>query len=493
MGAEPDAQLVLLRFSGEISTKARATRHQFVRRLIQNLRDAITCQGIPPRVRLTHNRIFVELPPHADAEALTRVFGVQSQSLVERVVPAEVGAIVSAAEPLFRERVRGRRFAVRARRVGNRDGSGPSPRDIEVELGAALLPAAAGVDLGNPEVTVHIELIDGSAYVLRDRTLAHGGLPLGVEGSALALMSGGFDSAVAVWQLLRRGVFVDYVFCNLGGDTHRLGVLRVAKQLADCWQHGQRPRLHSVDFGPVVDALREHTAKRYWQVLLKRLMLRAAEQVALEGRCTALVTGDSVGQVSSQTLQNMAVISTATSLMLLRPLVGTNKEEIVRSAQRIGTFDLSKVVGEYCDLVPRRPATAAAADVVLREEARIDLRVLERAVAARTTFDLRGLDEASLALPELDVTRIPEDAVVVDLRPRPQFDSWHHPDAVQLDFAQALRAWASFDRSRSYVLYCDFGLLSAHLAEMMRKARYQAHHVKGGTRALRKRLEAGSH
>jgi len=492
MGGEPDAQLVLLRFSGEISTKGRATRHQFVRRLIHNLRDAISSQGITPRVRLSHNRIFVELPAHAEIDALSRVFGVQSLSVVEAVVPAEIGRVVAVAEPLFRERVRGRRFAVRARRVGNSAKTGLSPREVERELGTALLPSAQGVDLGNPDLTVYVELIDGSAYVLRDKTAAHAGLPLGVEGNALVLMSGGFDSAVAAWQILRRGVFVDYVFCNLGGDTHRLGVLRVAKQLAEQWHYGDRPRLHCVDFGPLVDELRERTQKRYWQVLLKRLMLRAAERVAIERRAAALVTGDSVGQVSSQTLQNLAVISSATRLMILRPLIGTNKEEIVRHTEQIGTFELSKVVGEYCDLVPRRPATAAVADVVEREEGLVDLSILERAVAGRTIFDLRGLDEASLELPELDVTRIPEDAVVVDLRPSAQFDSWHHPGAVRLDFAQALRAWPSFDRNRSYVLYCDFGLLSAHLAEMMRKAGFRAHHFKGGTRGLRKLLETAS-
>jgi thiamine biosynthesis protein ThiI len=489
MGGDPDAQLVLLRFSGDISTKARATRHQFVRRLLHNLRDAVASQGIAPRVRLSHNRIFVELPPGAEVEALARVFGVQSISLVEAVLPAELDRIVPAAEALFRERVRGRRFAVRARRVGSREAAVLSSREVEREVGAALLPAAARVDLGNPEVTVHVELLEGQAYLLRDRTPARGGLPLGVEGHALALVSGGFDSAVAAWQLLRRGVSIDYVFCNLGGDVHRLGVLRVARLLAERWHYGDRPHLHCIDFGPVVDELRARTERRYWQVLLKRLMLRAAERVARERNAVALVTGESVGQVSSQTLQNLAVISRATELMILRPLIGTNKEEIIRSAEQIGTFELSKVVGEYCHLVPRRPATAAAADVVEGEEARIDLSVLERAVAGRTVFDLRGLDEAGLALPQLEVTRVPADALLLDLRPQTRFDSWHHPDAVRLDFAQALRAWPSFDRSRTYLLYCDFGLLSAHLAEMMRKAGFRAWHFKGGTRALRKHLE----
>jgi thiamine biosynthesis protein ThiI len=218
-------------------------------------------------------------------------------------------------------------------------------------------------------------------------------------------------------------------------------------------------------------------------------MLRAAEQVADERRLAALVTGEAVGQVSSQTLHNLAVISRCTSRMVLRPLVGTNKEEIIRLAAHIGTFELSKVVGEYCDLVPRRPATSAHTSVVEEEEARVDLSILGRAVESRTVFDLRGLDESGLELPDLDVTRVPEDAVIVDLRPQGQFESWHHPDAVRLDFAHAQRVWPSFDRARSYLLYCDFGLVSAHLAEQMRKSGFRVFHFRGGTRALRRRCE----
>jgi len=484
MGDDPDAQLVLLRFSGDISIKARATRHQFVRRLLHNLRDAIVSQGIAPRIRLSRNRIFVELPGHADLAPLTRVFGIQSASRVVESSAATLEEIVRAGEETFRERVRGKRFAVRARRVGNRAHIPLSAREVERALGAALLPASAGVDLGSPEVSVHVELLAGEAYFFPERTPAHGGLPLGVEGRAVTLLSGGFDSAVAAWQLLRRGVAQEYVFCNLGGATHQLGVLRVAKVLADHWHYGHRPQLHAVDFEPVVAQLRAATAKRYWQILLKRMMLRAAEQVALERRASAIVTGEAVGQVSSQTLQNLSVISRATQQMILRPLVGTNKEEIIRSAEKIGTAELSKVVGEYCDLVPRRPATGAALEVIEDQERSLDLSLLDRAVARRVIFDLRALDAEGLNLPELEVTRVPEGATVIDLRSKLEYASWHYPRALRLDFHHALEAYPSFDRTRTYVLYCDLGLMSSHLAELMRKDGFDAFHFKGGTRAL---------
>jgi thiamine biosynthesis protein ThiI len=488
MGGPGESRLVLLRLSGDLGTKARPTRHQFVARLIQNLRDALASEGIPPRLQIAHDRLFAELPAGADPQLLARVFGLQSISLVERVPADRLEPVVAEGVRLFAGAVRGRRFAVRARRVGDRARIALEPREVERALGAALLPGAAGVDLGAPETRVHVELFEGDAYFFPERIPAPGGLPLGVEGRAVALLSGGFDSAVAAWQMLRRGVALDYVFCNLGGPTHQLGAIRVAKLLADRWSYGDRPRFHSLDFEAVAEELCGRTRRRLWQVLLKRLMLRAAEHVAVGRGALALVTGEAVGQVSSQTLANLVAISPATSLAVLRPLVGSNKEEIIELARRIGSFELSKVVGEYCALVPRKPATRASRAELEEQEALMDPAVLEAALARTEVFDLRELDPDKLERPELQIERIPPGATVIDLRSRGEYAAWHWPDALWLDFAQAVRGFSHFERGRSYVLYCEFGLKSAHLADLMRRAGFEAFHVRGGTRAL-KRLQ----
>jgi thiamine biosynthesis protein ThiI len=306
----------------------------------------------------------------------------------------------------------------------------------------------------------------------------------------VALVSGGFDSAVAAWQMQRRGVVLEHVFCNLGGAAHELGVLRVMKVVAERWSAGARPRLHAVDFAAVAAELRARTEARYWQVLLKRQMLRAAERVAREWRAAAIVTGEAVGQVSSQTLGNLAVISEATPLPILRPLVGANKDEIIALAGKIGTAELSAVVQEYCAMVPRRPATAAALGAILAEEARLDPEVLERAVAGRRVFDLHALDPDAHSVPELEVEAIPSGATVIDLRPRTAHRAWHWPGALQLDLGPALQAYPSFDKEKTYVLYCEFGLKSAHLAELMRRAGFEAFHVKGGTKQLMRAVAA---
>jgi thiamine biosynthesis protein ThiI len=486
-------RVALLRFSGELSTKARATRLQFRSRLTHNLRDALASAGESPRLEVSHTRIYARLEraPWGDEQALrdhplTRVFGVQSVSFVERHPAPDLASVVRTGEALFRERVRGRRFAVRARRVGERGGVAMRSGEVARELGTALLPVSAGVDLGSPEVSVHVELSEAGAAFFSERIPGPGGLPLGVEGRAVALLSGGFDSAVAAWQLARRGVALDLVFCNLGGHSHLQGVVRVAKVLADRWSYGHAPRLHALDFEPVAAAIRKHTETRYWQVLLKRSMLRAAESVARERRAAALVTGDAVGQVSSQTLQNLAVVSRATELPILRPLVGANKDEIIALAERIGTFELSKVVGEYCAMVPSKPATRAALRVVETQEAHLPPGLIEKAAAGRSVLDLRDLAAGALDEPGLTVDRPPPGARLIDLRPLEQYRSGHHPEALHLDFARALQAFPSFERGVVYVLCCEFGLLSAHLAELMRREGFEAYSLRGGSRAAAK-------
>ncbi len=471
---------LLVRLSGDLTTKGRATRRRFVQRLVRNLGDALRREGVPYRVQRTHDRIYIDAGEAGHGATLARVFGVQSLSRVERRTWTDIDDVVETGVELFADAVRGRRFAVRARRIGDRRRVPLDTGEVERRLGSRLLPESAGVDLSHPEVTAALEVSPSAVHWFDARMQGHAGLPIGTEGRALALVSGGFDSAVAAWSMLKRGVDLDHVFCNLGGRTHQLGTLRVMKVVADRWSYGSRPRFHAVDFDGFARHLQERTHQRYWQVLLKRAMYRAAERIASDTGALAAVTGEAVGQVSSQTLANLAAIERATDLPVLRPLVGFNKEEILERARSIGTYDVSKVVGEYCAMVPRRPATAARLDDVLFEEEHLDPGILDAAVAERHVIDLRDVDLDKLEAPELEADDIPDGAVVLDLRSSAAFRAWHYPGALFLDFAHALRVIDQLDKDRTYVLYCEFGLKSAHLAERMRAAGLDAVHFRRG-------------
>lgn len=473
--------LLLIRFSGEITTKARETRRRFVQRLAQNIAVALKAADISFKLKQEWSRFFLETAAPQSLEIISRIFGVHSLSVVEPGSASTLAEIVEAGQTLCREAISGKRFAVRVQRTGKSD---YNSLDVARALGAALLPYARKVDLTNPEVTVRVEIRDGATYFFTEKIPGPGGLPVGAGGRALALISGGFDSAVASWLMLKRGVALDYLFCNLGGSLHEQGVLKVAKILASQWSCGDRPQLYALDFQPLVRDLQEKTQPRYWQLLLKHLMYRAAERLARQFHRVGVVTGEAIGQVSSQTLQNLAALSQATTAPLWRPLLSFNKDEIVALARRIGTYEISATVEEYCAILPKRPATGASLRALLQEEAKLDLNLLERALAEYKIYDLQTVDPDALTTIEIEIAEIPDGAVVIDLRSPEAYRSWHYPGALSMDFFPALQDFAKLDRSRLYVLYCELGLKSAHLAEVMREAGYRAFYFKGALQNL---------
>ena len=425
--------------------------------------------------------MFVQADPAQAIPLLSRIFGISSVSAIDRRVEAKAQPIIDAGVQLYADAVRGRKFAVRARRNGRHEFSS---NDIEVGLGAALRPHSAGVDLSNPDITIHVEARDDVAFLFSDRVQGAGGLPLGVEGHAIALLSGGYDSAVSSWLMLKRGIDLDYVFCNLGGDAYERAVVQVAKVLADDWSFGSRPRLHVIDFAPVLDNLRAHSREGYWQLVLKRLMYRAASMVAELRRAQAIITGEAVGQVSSQTLTNLRVLDPAASLPLFRPLLGFDKDEIIDRARMIGTAALSEQVKEYCAITPGRPLTAAKLERVDEEERKLDATLLERAVAERKVIDIRALQPTDMVAPYLFAEDVPAGAVVFDCRPRHQFRAWHLKGAEHRDELELLRDFRKLDKDRTYVLYCAHGIQTAYIAEKMQRAGFEAYSFRGGLRGV---------
>ncbi|WP_420440751.1 tRNA uracil 4-sulfurtransferase ThiI [Candidatus Palauibacter sp.] len=472
----------LVRFSGELSTKARRTRSRFQNRLAANLRDAFDAEGIDAVLESGWSRFHIEGPNSSFLDPLLRTFGVSSCSVLAGECEADLDTIVATGSALFAESVRGRSYAVRARRSGSH---GFSSSDIQQRLGAALNPGAT-VDLGDPDITVFVEVRDDRVFFHEDRIQGPSGLPLGVQGHALGLISGGFDSAVSAWMALRRGIRLDYVFCNLGGSAYERMVVEVTKVLADRWSYGTRPRLHVLEFGPVVEAMRARAKPAYLQVVLKRMMYRAAAEIGERIGAEAIVTGESVGQVSSQTLSNLRAIENASSLPVLRPLLGFHKEEILDRAREIGTHDLSARVREYCDLVPHRPVTASSPEAAEAQESAVGFEELVEAVAGAVVHDVRTLRPESMVGASLYVAEVPDGAVILDTRSRAAFEAWHWPGATPRDLPQLERGFGELDRDATYVLCCTEGVRTAYLAEVMQRAGYEAYSFLGGAPRMRR-------
>ncbi|MGQ0813875.1 MAG: tRNA uracil 4-sulfurtransferase ThiI [Gemmatimonadota bacterium] len=475
--------LVLVRLASELALKAPRTRAHFVQRLLRNLRDALNAAGASSRIETEWGRIYVHLDLPAAVPVIGRVFGISSYSVIDAVVPATVEAIVEKGVEIFRAHIAGKRFAVRAQRAGEH---AFRSKDVEVELGARLAPFASKVDLTQPEATAFVEIRQDHAYLFTNREPASGGLPLGVEGRALSLISGGYDSAVSSWLMLKRGIALDYVFCNLGGDAYERAVVQVTKALADDWSYGTAPKLYVVDFDEPLRELKAKARDSYWQLVLKRLMYRTASKLGARMEADAIITGEAVGQVSSQTLPNLRAIEPAADLPVFRPLLGFDKEEIIARARRIGTAALSEQVKEYCAIAPGKPVTAASEARVDHEETKLDLTVIDRAVDNAKRLDLRALSALDLVAPYIFTAEIPRDAVVIDCRTDAQYRAWHAPNAMHKEEWELARDFKKLDKAKKYVLYCAHGMQSAHLAEKMQRYGYEAYSFRGGVGKLMK-------
>lgn len=511
--------LFVVRPAPELAIKAPATRGAFRKRLKANLGDAVKRWGLAGAVRSMYGRLVVTLDPGDEPvaevgararDALSRVFGVGSFSPAEGHCTAELAAIVENGAALYGGRVTGRRYAVRCKRSGSHPFRS---MDVERALGAAINEGAT-VDLTNPEITVSVEVSGDRAVFFSERIPGPGGLPLGTGGRALALLSGGYDSVVAAWYVMKRGIEVDFLHCRMGGSASERLALQVAKVLTDSWACGSRPDFYAADFGPVVEDLQGSSKPAYWQLVLKRQMLRAGDALAdtveraLARRASeeggrrgrrrrrpqsvdALVTGEALAQVSSQTLSNLRAIDAVAERPVLRPLAGMDKVDIIRAAEHIGTARLSAQVREFCAITPGHPATSSRVAEVDAQEARLDPKLIERVVAAAVEErrPLRALTPSEMMLPYLFVEALPGSAVLLDCRDPARRHAWHAEGARSAPLPELLGKLRELDKGPTYVLFCEVGTRSAQAAEVMQQSGFEAYSFRGGERALRRHLE----
>jgi tRNA uracil 4-sulfurtransferase len=377
--------LLIVTPSPELHLKSRRTRSWMTRRLRDNLGEGLRARAPGAQLVEDGRTLTVRCPDaEAAAEAITTTFGVQRASLVRELPFTSLDDLAAVVAEAAAERVAGRTFAVRVhRRASQPWGS----MDAEAAIGRQLLAGAAGVDLRAPEVEVKVEAYATQAFLVERTLPGPSGLPLGTQDCALSLLSGGYDSAVAAWMAMRRGVAVDFVHFRLDCGVADHAVV-TAYELWRRWGAGTSPCWSVVDFQPVKDALEASTPRRARQVVLKSLMLDAASLVASEAGFSALVTGESVGQVSSQTLANMACLDAVADRLVLRPLVAMDKEEIIAWSRRVGLEDLGRQAREVCDLSGPRVSVSMAPDALLRAKAALPRDLMEKAVAGREVISL---------------------------------------------------------------------------------------------------------
>jgi thiamine biosynthesis protein ThiI len=375
-------QSVIIHYQ-EIALKGR-NRPWFVARLVRNVREALA--GLDVRqVRVLMGRIEVVLGPSAQWSAirdrLAGVFGIANFARAGRA-PLDVEAI--AAE-ILRDLgdMETETFRVSARRADKRFPL-TSPQ-IEREVGGRIKEARGWrVDLGKPGLTIHVEALTSDAFYFFGKDRGPGGLPSGVSGRVVCLLSGGIDSPVAAWRMMRRGCRVLFVHFHSYPILSRASQEKARELVRLLTRFQLHSRLLLVPFGEIQQRVVLSVAPPLRVVIYRRLMMRIAEAVARAHKAHALTTGEVVGQVASQTLENMTQIDDVVRMPVLRPLIGMDKDEITAEAQRLGTYPISIIPDQDCCTLftPRHPATRARRSDVERAEAGLDVEAIVGAAVA---------------------------------------------------------------------------------------------------------------
>ncbi|HBD12868.1 MAG TPA: tRNA 4-thiouridine(8) synthase ThiI [Porticoccaceae bacterium] len=458
----------------EIIIKSAPVRKRFIRQLRENLKRLLAEANCDADVRSEWDKIEVDIDDcgREDAEDIfSHTPGIANYSRVTRHSLGDFDAIAALVWAEHGQALTNRSFCVRVKRSGKHAFNSV---EVERQVGGRLLQQAdnARVQLDDPDICIRLEIKDDQLYLIEQTRPGIGGFPLGTQEAVMSLISGGFDSTVASYLTMKRGLRTHFCFFNLGGRSHELGVKEVAWYLWHKFGASHRVKFITVPFEAVVAEILEKVDNAYMGVVLKRMMLRAAQDIARTWHVQTLVTGESVAQVSSQTLPNLAVIDAVSELLTLRPLATMDKNDIIDIARAIGTDAFAAHMPEYCGVISVKPTTRARPERVAAQESHFDFGVLEAAVAARRE---ENIDEIMSNLPaetEIESFAAPQPGMtILDIR---------HPDEIErkpllagstevipTPFYALQKNYRQLDQSKHYLLYCEKGVMSRLHAELL--------------------------
>ena len=369
--------MTILASYSEIALKGRYVRNRLERMLAGQIKHQLQRQGYQdPQVTRVFGRIFIDNVPPEAAPTVANVFGVVAAMPATRTEPDLEILINSIVEEATHVMGKGMTFAVRAKVVGDHP---YSSQDVAVQGGSAVLEALnereIKVDLTKPDVTLYIEVRDNNAFVYSRIVPGVLGLPYGSQGKMVSLFSGGIDSPVSTWLMMKRGAHVLPLFMDqrpFVGDSY-VERVKVAFNFLSRYVPLDEYHLFSAPMGEIMERIAETSEPRFTCILCKRAMYRIAQYFAEKKEAKAIVTGESLGQVASQTLDNMYVLNNAATMPVLRPVVGLDKTEIEKISQRIGIYDVTAKKVEGCKSVPPNPATRSRIEVIVELENEIEL------------------------------------------------------------------------------------------------------------------------
>lgn len=451
---------ILLRH-GEMGLKSERNRAFFEKQYVRAIRDALNRNNITSyniasigqRFFITCDSIDKILP------ILKNIPGIQGYSPSFVFSFDDKEDLLKKAADISTPFVKNKIFRVRARRAGVHKFSS---MEIARELADCVFDASAGVNLKEPEVTVSLEVRNKRCFIFTESFKAIGGLPPTSAGHALALFSGGIDSPIAVYHMLKRGVAVDFLFINMMGDASFEEVAKVYNYMVNKFVFGYKPKLYVFDAQPIVKKLREDVNDSLRQIALKIVYYKIAEKIAINNNHVALITGEALSQKSSQTLGSLRVINSQVDIPVLRPLIGADKIDIMELAREIGTLSLSESVKEYCNLA-EGPVTTNPNMLVLKS-------IPDYSESINKGLEYLTVLKGAVSLNDKD--DIPVDdkkALVVDLRVPAAIEKLPVDSFKAIQYPEVLDHLDEFTKDDEYIFICNYGVRSVDVATRLQK------------------------
>ncbi|TLU61642.1 tRNA 4-thiouridine(8) synthase ThiI [Thalassotalea litorea] len=464
----------IVKLQSEITIKSRPVRKRFTKILESNIKNVLRRVDDQVRTKINWDSIEVTSKNTCEEnrqlliETLQCVPGIPHFLEVQQSTYTDLDDIFQKTLAVHGETIENKSFCVRAKRTGQHDFNS---LQVEQYVGGGLNQhvESARVQLRKPDVTIRLEINKDQLFIVSYRHEGLGGFPIATQEDVLSLMSGGFDSGVASYQMIRKGARTHFCFFRLGGSAHEVGVKQVSYYLWNKYGASHRVKFFAVDFEPVVAEILEKVDNGQMGVVLKRMMMRAASMIAEKRGIQSLVTGEALGQVSSQTLTNLNVIDRVTETLILRPLVAMDKQEIIDIAREIGTEDFAKTMPEYCGVISQKPTVKAVLSRIEAEEDNFNMDILTDVVSRTKILDMRDIAmEAEEEVATVDkvetVDSAGHDNVVIDIRSPEEEDA--NPldlddiDVKHIPFYKLATQFGDLPSDKTYLLYCDRGVMS---------------------------------
>ncbi|MFX4232577.1 tRNA uracil 4-sulfurtransferase ThiI [Aliarcobacter butzleri] len=467
-------QKFIIKYFTEIMIKGQTAKRQMIAQVYNNLVSILS--KISPEIKI--KRFFDKIEVVCPVEVVDSVRAKLLETPgIEQVLEAlqfdnmhTLDDIKVKVNEMMNHEIKDKTFVVRAKRTGAQEFKST---DIEKTVGGYMLAMntkdTKGVALKNAEVTINIELEHAQLNIITKKYMGLGGFPIGTQGSVISLMSGGFDSTVASYLTMKRGIKTHFIFFNLGGLAHEIGVKQVAYYLWNKFGSSHRVSFISVPFEDVVSQIFKDVSQPYMGVMLKRLMLLASEKIADSLGIDALVTGESVAQVSSQTLRNLALIDQCTNKLVLRPLSMMSKPDIIEIAQKIGTRRFAEAMPEYCGVISKNPVTHGSYERMEKEARGFDYSILDEAVKKASFVNVDEIDENVGEIGQMEIISDLSNGeyTVIDIRQTPDCVKTS-VETIKIPFYDLKKEFKKLPQDKTYLFYCDKGIMSQLHAQYLR-------------------------